>query len=166
MEQMPLKIQLLGPVEIKFDDKPLKIRRRIERAVLYFLATEHKPVSRTKLIDFLWPDGEQTDPRASLRTALSRLRKELPDPDLIVTELDLVGLDFDRCEIDIEAFENHYYHLKNILSAYQSDRPYQPQLWIKLNKPWIYGVATPSYQGTNYQIIQQWKIGGSRLIAN
>jgi len=108
MEQMPLKIQLLGPVEIKFDDKPLKIRRRIERAILYFLATEHKPVSRTKLIDLLWPDGEQTDPRASLRTALSRLRRELPDPDMITTELDQVGLNLDRCEIDIEAFEKHY----------------------------------------------------------
>ncbi|KUK45989.1 MAG: hypothetical protein XD73_1138 [Anaerolinea thermophila] len=157
---MPLKIQLLGPVEIKFDDKPLKIRRRIERAVLYFLATEHKPVSRTKLIDFLWPDGEQTDPRASLRTALSRLRKELPDPDLIVTELDLVGLDFDRCEIDIEAFENHYYHLKNILSAYQSDTTLPATVVDQIEQAldlWRGNTFISGDKLSNYPAVENWR---------
>jgi len=122
MKQTPLKIHLLGPVEIKFEDELLKISRRIERTILYILAIEHKPVSRTKLIDLLWPDGGQSDARASLRTALSRLRNELPDSTLIKTELDQVWLDLDRCRIDLLEFENQYQQLRNILSAYQKIR--------------------------------------------
>lgn len=120
MKQTPLKIHLLGPVEIKYEDKWFKISRRKERVILYILAIEHRPVSRTKLIDLLWRDANQTDPRASLRTALSRLRSELPDPDLILTDLDQVRLNLDRCEIDIEIFENQYRNLQNLLSTYQS----------------------------------------------
>ncbi|KUK69195.1 MAG: hypothetical protein XD89_0834, partial [Anaerolineae bacterium 49_20] len=159
-EQMPLKIQLLGPVEIKFDDKPLKIRRRIERAILYFLATEHKPVSRTKLIDLLWPDGEQTDPRASLRTALSRLRRELPDPDMITTELDQVGLNLDRCEIDIEAFEKHYYHLKNILTAYQSDATLPATIVDQIEQAldlWRGNTFISGDNLLNYPAVENWR---------
>lgn len=157
---MPLKIQLLGPVEIKFDDKPLKIRRRIERAILYFLATEHKPVSRTKLIDLLWPDGEQTDPRASLRTALSRLRRELPDPDMITTELDQVGLNLDRCEIDIEAFEKHYYHLKNILTAYQSDATLPATIVDQIEQAldlWRGNTFISGDNLLNYPAVENWR---------
>ncbi|MDW7753794.1 MAG: AAA family ATPase, partial [Brevefilum sp.] len=160
MEQMPLKIHLLGPVEIKFDDKPLIIRRRVERAILYFLAAEHKPVSRTKLIDLLWPDGEQTDPRASLRTALSRLRRELPDPDLIVAELDHVTLNLDRCEIDIEAFEKHYYHLKNILTAYQSDATFPATIVDQIEQAldlWRGNTFISGDNLLNYPAVENWR---------
>jgi predicted ATPase len=160
MEQMPFKIHLLGPVEIKFDDKPVKIRRRVERAILYFLATEHKAVSRTKLIDFLWPDGEQTDPRASLRTALSRLRRELPDPDLIVTKLDQVTLNPDRCEIDVEAFENHYYHLKNILTAYHSDATLPATIVDQIEQSldlWRGNTFISGDNLLNYPAVENWR---------
>ena len=122
MKSTPLEIRLLGPVEIKFEDKLLKISRRMERAILYILAVEHRPISRTKLIDLLWPDADQSDPRASLRTALSRLRNELPDPDMIGTDLDQVFLDFDRCFLDVKAFEDNYQQLKHLLSPYQNNR--------------------------------------------
>jgi len=157
---MPLNIQLLGPVEIKFDDKPLKIRRRIERVILYFLATEHKPVSRTKLIDLLWPDGEQTDPRASLRTALSRLRREFPDPNMIATELDQVGLNLDRCEIDIEAFEKHYCHLKNILTAYQSDATLPATIVDQIEQAldlWRGNTFISGDNLLNYPAVENWR---------
>ncbi|RQV96055.1 hypothetical protein EH221_05265, partial [bacterium] len=122
MKHAHLEIRLLGPVEVKFDEKLLKISRRMERAILYILAVEHRPISRTKLIDLLWPDADQSDPRASLRTALSRLRNELPDPDMIWTELDQVCLDFEHCFIDVKAFDDHYQHLKQLLSPYQNNR--------------------------------------------
>lgn len=122
MKQAPLEILLLGPIEIKFDEEMVNINRRIERALLYILALEHKPVSRTKLIDLLWPDADQTDPRASLRTALSRLRNDLPDPDIIHTDLDLVWLDFDRCFVDVEEFRQQYQQLLHLLTAYQNNR--------------------------------------------
>ena len=122
MKSAPLKILLLGPVEIKFDDELLIINRRMERAILYVLALEEKPVSRTRLIDLLWPDADQSDPRRALRTALSRLRNELPDPDFLQTELDQVWLDYDRCYIDLQAFEDQYQNLLHLLTAYQSNQ--------------------------------------------
>jgi DNA-binding SARP family transcriptional activator/tetratricopeptide (TPR) repeat protein/energy-coupling factor transporter ATP-binding protein EcfA2 len=117
MKTSCLEIRLLGPVEILFDREPLKIPRRVERGILYYLAVMNQPVSREKLIDFLWPQAEQIDPRGTLRTALSRLRRALPDPSLLVAELDQVGLDFSRCSVDLTQFEESYQSLQGILSA-------------------------------------------------
>lgn len=134
MKQAPLEILLLGPIEIKFDEELITINRRIERALLYILALEHKPVSRTKLIDLLWPDANQSDPRASLRTALSRLRNDLPDPDIIHTDLDLVWLDFERCFVDVEEFKQQYQQLLHLLTAYQNNRTLPVSIVNRINK--------------------------------
>jgi len=134
MNASPLEIQLLGPVEITYQDEPLKISRRVERAILYLLAVEHKPISRTTLIDMLWPEAEQMDPRGALRTALSRLRSELPDSDLILTEFDQVWIDLERCNIDLVKFIGHYQSLKNILGVYQENRPLPSQIVKQIQK--------------------------------
>lgn len=123
MDALPLQILLLGPVDVKYKDSSLKIQRRIERAILYFLAVENKPVSRSLLIDKLWPDADQTDPRGALRTALSRLRKNLPDPDLLITELDQVYLKHDQCYVDLIQFEEAYQNLRHHLTTLPENQP-------------------------------------------
>lgn len=117
MKTSRLEIRLLGPVTIAFNHQSLKISRKVERAILYYLAVENSPVSRTILIDLLWPQAEQLDPRGTLRTALSRLRKTLPDSSLLITDLDQVSLDFTRCKIDVLKFEESYQSLHSILSG-------------------------------------------------
>ena len=124
----PLEIHLLGPVEISYQGKPLKISRRLERALLYYLAGEHRPISRSDLIDKLWPNANQVDPRRALSTALSRLRKQLPDPKFIKTELDKVWLNIDRCNIDLLSFVRLNQRLMSLLDTYQKNRSLPKQI--------------------------------------
>jgi DNA-binding SARP family transcriptional activator len=128
MKASYFEICLLGPVEFLFNGEPLKIPRRVERGILYYLAIENRPVSRERLIDFLWPQAEQMDPRGTLRTALSRLRRALPDPSLLVAELDQVTLDFSRCSVDLTQFEKLYQSLQGILSALPQDKALPVQI--------------------------------------
>ncbi len=129
-----LTIRLLGSIELRHGDELIQINRRIERFILYILAVEHKLVSRTTLIDLLWPQAEQMDPRAALRTALSRLRKNLVDPDLIVTEFDTVRLDLNRCSLDVAKFEDYFHSLDTTLSSYQENRTLPGQIVNQVQK--------------------------------
>jgi len=128
MKPSKLELHLLGPVEILNDQEKVKIPRRVERAILYYLAIENKPVSRSKLIDLIWPDAEQTDPRAALRTALSRLRNTLPQKDLLITELDQVSLDSSRCDVDLVSFEESYLSLQGVLASLPTDQALSGQI--------------------------------------
>jgi DNA-binding SARP family transcriptional activator/tetratricopeptide (TPR) repeat protein len=128
MKASCLEICLLGSVEILFNREPLKIPRRVERGILYYLAVQNRPVSRERLIDFLWPQAEQMDPRGTLRTALSRLRRALPDPSLLVAELNQVTLDFSRCSVDLTQFEESYQSLQGIISALPQNKALPVQI--------------------------------------
>jgi len=134
MEDLQLEIRLLGPVEISYDGVTVKIPRRAERAILYFLAIENRPVSRETLIDLLWPQAEQADPRGTLRTALSRLRNSLPDKTLLVTELDQVSLDFSRCSVDLVKFTKSYQSLQGLLTGFSHEQPLPVQIVNQITK--------------------------------
>ncbi len=134
MKNPQLEIRLLGPVEISYDGKPVKIPRRAERGILYFLAIENRPVSRETLIDLLWPKAEQVDPRGTLRTALSRLRNSLPDKTLLITELDQVSVDFSRCFVDLVKFTISYQSLQGLLSAFPNNQPLPVQIVNQIAK--------------------------------
>jgi len=118
-ESSILMINLLGPVEISVNGQPLVVKRKIERAILYLLAGKNSAISRLTLMDLIWPNDDSTDTRAALRTALSRLRRALPDPEFLLTDMDQVSLDLNRCHVDLNLFSNHYQSLKNLLSIYQ-----------------------------------------------
>ena len=89
-----LTIRLLGTPEILFGDRPLSFRTRKAMALLIYLAVENKKHSRESLMALLWPESPPESAAASLRVALSRLRRSLlPAGDVIVTEARHVGLD-------------------------------------------------------------------------
>jgi len=123
-----IEIHLLGPVEIIQGDKLISLNRRVERMILYILAVEQRPVSRTTLMDMLWPEADQTDPRGTFRTALSRLRRKLPDVNLILTELDNVHLDLSRCKIDLITFQNSFLSIVGALNTSQNHQLIPPQI--------------------------------------
>ncbi|HEY58671.1 MAG TPA: AAA family ATPase [Anaerolineae bacterium] len=103
---MPLlRLSLLGPVQLYWQEQPLRIRRRKVRALLYYLALEgrQRPVAREELVDLLWGDGT-VDGAKSLREALSRLRKALPDPEVLRVTREYVGIDPDRLWVDANIF--------------------------------------------------------------
>ena len=159
MEISNVQIKLLGPVEIAVEGRILKISRRMERAILYFLAAEHRPVSRTTLIDLLWPDDDEIDHRAALRTALSRLRGRLPDEEMLVSELDQVWLNPDCCWIDVKIFQTSFDSLKNVLGVYQDDRALPAQIAKQIEDTLNLWRGDQFLQGDNlqsYPEIENW----------
>lgn len=160
MEDELLKILLLGSVEINFQNQPLYIKRRLERAVLYYLAGEHRPISRTTLIDLLWPDNDQIDHRRALRTALSRLRKILPNEKLLVSELDQVQLDTNRCWIDLMKFQDSYENLTGLLERDQKNRTLPAQIVKQIEEALGLWRGDQFLQGddlTPYPEINSWR---------
>src|SRR5512146_3489256 len=101
-----LRILLLGTPAVYAGDQPLQIQRRLLRWMLFFLASQNEMVGRVDLILMFWPDEAEEDARRHLRETLSKLRAQLPDPDLIIAEQDQVGLDFRRVYSDVLEFQS------------------------------------------------------------
>jgi predicted ATPase len=155
-----LEIRLLGPVEIHSNGERIKIPRKMERGLLYYLAVENRPVSRTALIDLLWPEADQIDPRRALRTALSRLRKNLPEPRLVITDLDQVALDTGRCWIDLQAFQKSFLSLRGILSALPNQNPLPVQIVNQIKEALALWRGNRVIQGddlSSYQELDRWR---------
>ena len=162
-----LEINLLGPVEITANGRPLTITRKIERALLYILAGKHSAISRTAIIDMIWPDDDTLDTRAALRTALSRLRKALPDREFLITEMDQVSLDLDRSRVDHHAFSTYYQSLKNLLSIYQENRPLPSQICEQIKNAidlWHGETFIMGDDLTNYPEVENWRKFTARLL--
>lgn len=100
-----LKVLLLGPPAVYYDDTPLTIQRRSLRIILYYLAQQENMIDRAQLLLALWPDDNESTGRRRLRELLSKLRAELPDPDLLVTNQDQIGLDRSRLYVDSIEFD-------------------------------------------------------------
>lgn len=155
-----LEIRLLGPVEILSNGERIKIHRKIERALLYYLVGENRPVSRTDLIDLLWPEAEQIDPRRALRTALSRLRTKLPDSSLVITDMDQVAMDTGRCWIDLHEFQKSYLSLRGILAALPIQNPLPVQIVNQLKAALALWRGDRVIQGDDlrsYQELDRWR---------
>ncbi|MBN2386412.1 MAG: AAA family ATPase [Anaerolineales bacterium] len=99
-----LYIRLLGPPLIEHDEQPLRIQRRIPRALLFYLAAVGAPVARGELIFLFWPEEEDEKAREHLRDNLAKLRAALPDPNLIQTTPDTIGLEFAHVSVDVLNF--------------------------------------------------------------
>jgi predicted ATPase/DNA-binding SARP family transcriptional activator len=63
-------------------------------------------VPREQLCYLFWPDEPESAARRSLAHLLTHLRRALPEPDLLLTANDQVGLDFGRAWSDTAAFEH------------------------------------------------------------
>lgn len=98
-----LQILLLGPPAVMWGDKPLQITRRSLRAILFYLACKGQ-VSRSELVDLFWPNQTAENGRRNLRTALARLRSELPNPDLLEVTPDHASLKSLQVRVDLHQF--------------------------------------------------------------
>jgi DNA-binding SARP family transcriptional activator len=99
-----LKINLLGPPEILWENERLNINRRIPRTLLYFLASQNNFIGRGKLLSIFWQDTPPPIARRRLREALSRIRAEIPVANFITIDNDLVGLNQSYLAIDLAKF--------------------------------------------------------------
>jgi DNA-binding SARP family transcriptional activator/predicted ATPase len=90
-------INVLGPLEISLDGKPVSFSYVKLKALLVYLCVErNQPLARTRLAGILWPDQSQSAAQDSLRQAIARLRYELKDrdrhPPILMVERDSIQL--------------------------------------------------------------------------
>lgn len=74
-----LTIRLLGPTSVSLDARPLPLKRRKSRALLYYLAAQSAPISRRQVAALLWSDHTDETARHNLRTTLYTLRQAIGD---------------------------------------------------------------------------------------
>ncbi len=101
-----LSVQMLGLPLITWGEQTITIPRRQARMILYFLACHKSMVSRHDLGLVFWP--ESANSRQQLRDHISKLRSELPDPEIIKTDRDWIGLNYDLVNSDVITFEENY----------------------------------------------------------
>ena len=105
-KEPPVKILLLGPPEIYINNQPVVIKRRLNRALLFYLAAQSHPVARAEVCELFWPGEEVGKGRKKLREALSRLRLELGIPNLIIASSDYLSLEPSLIEVDLLTYQS------------------------------------------------------------
>ncbi len=94
------EILTLGPPELRHDGLLYHLTRRTPRALLFYLGARESAVGRDELIALFWGKLPERAARRRLSDTLSRLRKSLPDPDLILIDTQLVSINFERVYVD------------------------------------------------------------------
>jgi len=100
-----LRLFLLGPPVIKWEQTSLTIPRRQVRALLYRLAVETRPLSRSHLGCLFWGDLPESTARRNLSRLLVYLSRNLPDPGLLLIDETHIQLEPARIWVDTQAFE-------------------------------------------------------------
>ncbi|HNR01996.1 MAG TPA: AAA family ATPase [Anaerolineaceae bacterium] len=100
MSTPKLNILLLGPPEVTLDGKPVLIKRRLNRALLFYLAAQKIPVTREEVCSLFWPDEPEDVARKNLREALSRLRTSLGMNDLLISNGEQLSLNPETTWVD------------------------------------------------------------------
>ena len=80
-----LTLAFLGPPKVQHGDRSLSFRTRKTLALLVYLAVEGGMQPRARLATLFWPESERQAGRASLRTTLALLRKDLDHPETAAT---------------------------------------------------------------------------------
>src|SRR4051795_6860821 len=122
---MKVSLRLLGPIELRLDDRPIALGPGKQRAVLAMLALEvGRTVSADRLADGLW--GERAPPSAAKMVQLyvSQLRRLLDGNGAeIVTRGGGYELRLGDGEVDAVRFERLIEHARarEALSLWRSD---------------------------------------------
>lgn len=146
-----LRIQLLGSPLITYNEKPLVIRRLLPRALLFYLACQQDVVGRSTLLLLFWPEKPEEQAREHLRDVLSKLRVQLPEPDVIITYMDTVQLDLNRVWVDVLEFEKLVRQARQLIARLDSEQPFSQAAYDYLTQAvrlwrgdsFLAGVQTP-----------------------
>jgi DNA-binding SARP family transcriptional activator len=103
-----MRFGLLGPLEVRTDEKVLRLGGAKQRALLAILLLHaNEVVSRDRLLEEIWPDRPSGDAAHSLDHQISRLRKALDPPDLLVTRSGGYLLHVQLGDVDVHCFEEN-----------------------------------------------------------
>jgi predicted ATPase/DNA-binding SARP family transcriptional activator len=95
-----IKIHLFGIPAVLNDDQPIKIQRRIQRAMLYYIAANERPVSTDHLIDTFWEPDLYEKGRKNIRDHISKMRAPLGADDIIQVRNGILQLDRKNIWVD------------------------------------------------------------------
>jgi ABC-type transport system substrate-binding protein/DNA-binding SARP family transcriptional activator len=106
-----LRLSLLGPLEIRHDDRPLPRPPTLNAQSLlaYLVLHRHQPQPRERLADLFWGDRPERKARRSLTTALWHIRRCLPasEDDWLLGDVHAVQFDPEAdVWIDVAEFES------------------------------------------------------------
>jgi tetratricopeptide (TPR) repeat protein len=127
-----LRVFLLGLPQILVDDQALPIHGRIQRTLMFYLAAHAEVVGRDELILLFWPD--EADARKRLREALSKLRSQLPDQDLLITTGEHVSLDHSRVSCDVLDFLGLFQQTRRIVQRRPPGEPLPEAVSQQMNR--------------------------------
>lgn len=88
-----LRVNLFGAPGFVYADHPFTVNRAQNRALLYRLASDLRPVARAELAFLFWPDEPDAHAQRLLTKLLSQVRASLPSQDLLLVTKDAVQLD-------------------------------------------------------------------------
>lgn len=112
---------MLGPLEVRWRDTPVEIRRGLPRTILtYLILHRGETVTSGSLAEILWGDDQPLNPANALQTQISYLRKRLavdPSRHLIVTRAGGYSLDIGNDAIDAQRFEQAVHAVSQIRHA-------------------------------------------------
>lgn len=83
-------IRLFGTPAIRINDQMVVIKRKKSRALIFYLAAAHKPISRTQLIKVLWPQFDRASALKNLSTYVHNIRSAIPE--LIVVDKNYLSI--------------------------------------------------------------------------
>jgi DNA-binding SARP family transcriptional activator len=102
---MRMEFRILGPLEVRRDDRLVPIAGAKERALLaILLLAANEPVSTDRLVDDLWGDTPPSTARKSLQVRVATLRRLLPE-GVLVTRGGSYLIEIDRDQLDLDRFE-------------------------------------------------------------
>jgi DNA-binding SARP family transcriptional activator/Flp pilus assembly protein TadD len=103
--QPALRIHLLGPPTVFWDDQILNIPRRLVRALMYRLAYSQQVITRPHLHLLFWPDYPEEIARRNLSHHLTHLRQSLPCPQVLMTSGEQIWLNRELVLCDVVQFK-------------------------------------------------------------
>jgi DNA-binding SARP family transcriptional activator len=103
----PVRIRVLGGLELERDGAPLPATRKESRRLLELLqllaAHGTDELAQDRVADALWADAEGDAARNALDNAVYRLRKLLGGEDRVLLRHGALALNRERCWVDVDA---------------------------------------------------------------
>jgi len=113
-----MRVGILGPLTVEGDDGPIDVGGARLRALLIRLAIDvGRTVDSERLADALWGDQPPADQANALQSLVSRLRRVLPDRDVIVSVPTGYRLALPARDVDVTSFEQLARDGRNALDA-------------------------------------------------
>lgn len=104
---MNLRFRLLGPLEVRSDDRIIPVSSAKQRVLLAALLVDaNRTVSADELVSRIWDDEPPSGARNTLHSYVMRLRRTLDDERSLVTRPDGYAIEVAPEALDVNQFES------------------------------------------------------------